>query len=127
MAHNKNRSDVNVGKVDWTQPQLNELPQKIDGLSLDHRSKMPPRRVKIRIASGWDTGPTDQSAMLVAQIDDVMVLATQLPLPHGGEVQVSGLPGDDPAPRWAVVTEEREDGRTEDKAPLVYLNWLRPR
>ncbi|MFC5525345.1 hypothetical protein ACFPPA_06275 [Rhodanobacter ginsengisoli] len=127
MAHNKNRSDVNVGNVDWTQPQLNELLQKIDGFSLDHRSETPPRKVKIRIASGWDTGPTDQSAMLVAQIDDVMVLATRLPLPHGAEVQVSGLPDDGPAPCWAVVTEEREGVRTGDKPPLVYLNWLRPR
>lgn len=127
MAHNKNRSDVNVGNVDWTQPQLNELLQKIDGLSLNQRGETPPREVKIRIVSGWDTGPTDKPAMLVARIDDVIVLATRLPLPHGGEMQVSGLPGDGPAPRWAVVTEEREGVRTADKAQLVYLNWLRLR
>jgi hypothetical protein len=127
MARDKNRSDVNVGDVDWSKPQLNELLQKIDGLSLDHRSETPPSEVKIRIVSGWDTSPTDKPAMLVAKIDDVMVLATRFPLPHGVEVQVFGLPGGGPAPRWGVVTEEREGVRAEDKAQLIYLNWLRPR
>ena len=127
MARDKNRSDVHVGDVDWSKPQLNELLQKIDGLSLDHRSETPPSEVKIRIVSGWDTSPADKPAMLVAKVDDVLVLATRFPLPHGVEVQVSGLPGGGPAPRWAVVTEEREGVRAEDKAQLIYLNWLRPR
>ena len=127
MARDKNRSDVHVGDVDWSKPQLNELLQRIDGLSLDHRSETPPSEVKIRIVSGWDTSPADKPAMLVAKVDGVMVLATRFPLPHGVEVQVSGLPGGGPAPRWAVVTEEREGVRAEDKAQLIYLNWLRPR
>lgn len=127
MARDKNRSDVHVGDVDWTQPQLNELLHKIDGLSLDHRSETPPCEVRIRIVSGWETSPADKPALLVAKIDHVMVLATRFPLPHGVEVQVSGLPGAGPAPRLAVVTEEREGARAEDKVPLVYLNWLRPR
>jgi len=127
MTRDKNRSDVHVGDVDWSQPQLNELLQKIDGLSLDHRSEAPPSEVKIRIMSGWDTSPADKPAKLVAKVDDVMVLATRFPLPHGVEVQVSDLPGGGPTTRWAVVTEEREGVRAEDKAQLIYLNWLRPR
>jgi len=127
MTHDKNRSDVTVGDVDWTQPQLKKLLQKIDGLSLDHRNETPASKVKIRIVSGWDAGPADMPALLVAQIDDVMVLATRFPLSHGGEVQVFGLPGDGLAPRWVVVENEREGVRIEDKAQPVYLNWLRPR
>jgi len=127
MAHNKNRSDYNVGNVDWTDPQLNELLQKIDGLSLEQRSNIAPTHVQVRIATGWDAGAADTSAMLVAQIDGTMVLATRRPLPHGGEVQVSGLHGDGSTVYWAVVIEEREGCRPGDQGQGIYLNWLRPR
>lgn len=127
MAHNKNRSEYAFGDVDWTNPQLSELLDKIDGLTLDQRTKAPPRPVQIRITTGWDAGGSDTPAMLVAQIDGTMVLATRSPLPHGGEVQISGLTGDGPSTRWGVVTDERQGTRSEDKGQDIYLNWLRPR
>ncbi len=127
MAHNKNRSDYNVGNVDWSDPQLNELLQKIDGLSLDQRGNMSPRQVQVRIATGWDASESDKSALLVAEIDGTLVLATRFPLPRGGEVQVSGVHGDAAETLFAVVTEEREGCRSEDRDEGVHFSWLRPR
>lgn len=127
MAHNKNRSDYAVGNVDWTNPELSELLEKIDGLSLEQRSNNPPRRVQIRVATGWDANASESSALLMGRIDGAMIVATKSPLPHGGEVEVSGIPGDGSRSLWAVVIDERQGCRAEDKDQSIYLNWLRPR
>lgn len=127
MAHNKDRTRVSVADVDWSDPRLHKLLEKTDGLSIDNRNQQPGTKVKIRIASGWESSATDKPALLVADVDGVLVLATHFPLPHGGDVQVMGLPGAGPDLRWAVVTDEREGNRAEDKDAGIFLNWLRPR
>lgn len=127
MAHNKMRSRVDVGEVDWSTPRLNELLQKVDGWSIDHRNQFTPQPVQIRIACGCDTSPAVKPAWLVANMNGILVLSTPFPLPLGGDVQVIGLPGTGPAVRWAVVTDEREGARAEDRGQGVFLNWLRPR
>jgi hypothetical protein len=127
MAHNKERSRVSVGDVDWSDPKLNELLKKTDGLSIDHRSQMPGTEVKIRVAGGWDTSAEEQSALLVADSDGLLVLVTRFPLSRGGEVQLSGVPGGGSQPLWAVVSDEREGQRIQDQGQELFLSWLRPR
>lgn len=127
MAHNKDRSRVAVGDVDWNDPKLNELLKKTDGLSIDNRSQLPGTQVKIRIASGWEASGADKPALLVAEVDGALVLVTRFPLPHGGDVQVIGLPGGGQQTRWAVVADEREGQRVEDQGQDLFLSWLRPR
>lgn len=124
MAHNKDRSRVTVGDVDWDDPRLKGLLDKTQGLSIDQRSAEPGVDVTIHIAGGWEAGNGEQHALLVAHVDDVLVLATSFPLPHGSEVKVSGVPGAEPDTRWAVVTKEREGIREEDKGKDIFLNWL---
>jgi len=127
MAHNKDRTRVTVADVDWEDPRLKGLLDKTDGLSIDQRSEQPQVEVSIRVVGGWDTSAEDKPALLVARAEGTLVLATRFPLPHGGDVQVRGLPGAGPDVRWAVVTEEREGSRAEDKGKDIFLNWLRPR
>ena len=127
MAHNKDRTRVSVGNVDWDDPKLKALLDKTDGLSIDNRSELPGTRVEVRVASGWDASAEGKPALLVAETDGLLVLVTRFPLPHGGEVQVTGLPGGGPQARWAVVSDEREGQRVEDQEQGLFLNWLRPR
>lgn len=127
MAHNKDRTRVSVGDVDWTDPRLKQLLDKTDGLSIDNRSQLPGTEVKIRVASGWDASAADKPALLVAEVDGLFVLVTRFPLPHGGEVQLTGLPGGGPQARWAMVTDEREGQRVEDQGQGLFLSWVRPR
>ena len=127
MPHNKERSRVTVADVDWNDPRLEGLLDKTEGLSIDQRSGKPGVEVSIRVVGGWETGGGEQPALLVADADGSLVLATHVPLPHGVEVQVLGVPGSGPDTRWAVITEEREGSREDDKGRDVFLSWLRPR
>ncbi len=127
MAHNKDRTRVSIGDVDWDDPKLKALLDKTDGLSIDHRSQLPGTRVEIRVASGWEASTDGKPALLVGETDGLLVLVTRFPLPRGGEVQLNGLPGGGPQPRWAVVSEEREGLREGDREEGLFLNWLRPR
>jgi len=127
MAHNKERSRVDVADVDWEDPRLKGLLDKTEGLSIDQRSDEPPVQVSIRVVGGWESSAEDKPALLVAHSESTLVLATHFPLPHGGDVQVSGVPGAGADRRWAVVTEEREGSRAGDRDKGIFLNWLRPR
>lgn len=127
MAHNKERSRVAVADVDWDDPRLEGLLDKTEGLSLDQRSGDPGVAVSIRVAAGWETSAANKHALLMAHVDETLVLATEFPLPHGVDVQVIGLPGSGPETRWAVVTDEREGSRAEDRGQGIFLQWLRPR
>lgn len=126
MSHNKERSRVTVADVDWEDPRLKGLLDKTEGLSIDQRSGDPPTEVAIRIVGGWESNAGDKPALLVGSFDGTLVLATHFPLTRGDEVQVTGIPGTGPDSRWAVVTEEREGSRAEDRNQGVFLNWLRP-
>ena len=127
MAHNKDRTRVSIGDVDWDDPKLKALLDKTDGLSIDNRSQLPGTRVEIRVASGWDASTDGKPALLVGESDGLLVLVTRFPLPSGGDVQLTGLPGGGPQPCWAVVSDEREGLREGDREQGLFLNWLRPR
>lgn len=127
MAHNKDRTRVSVADVDWSDPRLNALLKKTDGLSIDNRNGVPGTPISIRIASGWESSATDKPALLVSDVGSTLVIVTRFPLPHGGDVQVMGIPGAGPDARWAMVKEEREGLRAEDKQDGLFLSWLQPR
>lgn len=127
MGHDKTRSDVTVGHVDWDDPQINRLLEKAGDWNIDHRSHLPPQRVQIRVICGWSANDVSKPALLISDTDGIMLLATQTPLPHGEEVQVNSETGGITRTRWGVVIEEREGQRQEDRAQGLFLNWLRHR
>jgi hypothetical protein len=127
MGHDKSRSDVSVGDVDWSIPQLNDLLKKVDGWNIDNRSHSRPQEVEIRVTCGWNASEVTKPALLISEIDGVMVLGTRFPLPHGEEVLVQSKAGDSLRTRCGVVIEEREGHRAEDRTQNLYLNWLRIR
>lgn len=127
MGHDKTRSDVTVGKVDWDDPQINHLLKKVDGWNIDHRSHLPPQHVQIRVTCGWSASDVSKPALLISDLDGVMVLATRFSLPHGEEVQVNSETGGVTRTRWGVVIDEREGQRVDDRTQGLYLHWLRVR
>jgi len=127
MGHDKTRSHVSVGDVDWSDPRLNDLLKKVDGWNIDQRNHVQPQEVQIRSTCGWSTSDTSKPALLISELDGVLVLATRFPLPHGEEVQVNSQMGGSPRMRLAVVINEREGHRAEDRTEGVYLHWLRVR
>ena len=127
MGHDKTRSSVSIGEVDWSSPQLSDLLKKADGWNIDQRSHLHPQEVQIRITCGWSAGDASESALLIAEIDGAMVLATRIPLPHGVEVEVSCQTGGNLRTRSGVVVEEREGQRAEDRQQGLFLNWVRIR
>lgn len=127
MGHDKTRSDVSVGDVDWNDPQLSDLLKKVDGWNIDHRSHLQPQEVQIRVTCGWSASDASKPALLISEVDGVMVLGTRFPLPHGEEVQVQSQLGGSMRTRSGVVIEEREGHRAEDRQQNLYLNWLRIR
>ena len=124
MGHDKTRSSVSVGNVDWNDPHLSDLLKKAESWNIDNRNPLPPQDVQIRVACGWNASNVSKPALLICELDGTMVLATRFPLPHGEEVQVAG--GSSPT-RWGVVIEEREGHRAGDREQGVFLNWLRVR
>ena len=127
MGHDKTRSSVSVGNVDWNDPQLSDLLKKVDGWNIDNRSHLPPQEVQIRIACGWNASDVSKPALLISELDGIIVLATSFPLPHGEEVQVNSQVGDNSRVRWGVVFEEREGHRATDREQDLFLNWVRIR
>jgi hypothetical protein len=127
MAHDKTRSSVAVGNVNWDDPRLNDLLKKVDGWNIDNRTNQPPQEVQVRIACGWNAGEASKPALLISESDGLMVLATRLPLPHGEEVEVSSQAGVPSRIRWGTVVEERQGRRASDREQDLYLNWLRIR
>ncbi|WP_233842914.1 hypothetical protein [Dyella sp. 2HG41-7] len=127
MGHDKTRSYVSVGDVDWNAPELNDLLKKVDGWNIDNRNNLPPQEVQIRVTCGWSASNASKPALLLCEADEIMVLATRFPLPHGEEVQVQSLIGESVRTRSGVVIEEREGQRATDREQNLCLNWLRIR
>jgi hypothetical protein len=127
MGHDKTRSSVSVGDVNWDDPRLNDLLKKADGWNIDHRNPVSPQDVQIRIACGWSASSASKPARLIAEVDGTMVLATTFPLPHGEEVQVNSQTSGMARTRLGVVVQEREGHRAGDREQGLFFNWLRVR
>ena len=127
MGHDKTRSGVWIGNVDWNDPQLSALLRKAEGWKIDNRTDSPPQEVQIQVAGGWGDNGVSAPALLVSEADGAMVLVTRVPLAHGEHVRVNGQREGGQQTRWGVVVEGREGHRAEDREHGLYLNWLRPR
>ncbi len=88
-GHNKSRSSFSVGPVDWSDPNLDALLQKVDGWKLDNRSSHAPQEVQIHVSSGWTAGSVvSKSAQLISMDGQTMVPATRFPVANGEHVRV---------------------------------------
>lgn len=126
MSHNKLRSSVAVGEVDWSDPHLSSLLEKADSWRLDHRSNLPPQEVQIHVNTGWVTANmTCKPALVVANTEDTLVLATGFPVPLGDHLRVDSQRVDGTHTVWGKVIEEREGHRTGDRERGLFLNWVR--
>lgn len=126
MGHDKSRSSVSVGTVDWSDPRLDSLLQKVDGWTLNNRSDVPPLEVQIHINSGWTAGSVvTKPALLVSKDEETMVLITRFPVPQGEHIRVDSQHGDDTRTVWGRLVEGREGYRVEDRENSLFLNWLR--
>ncbi|GAB3784602.1 hypothetical protein [Dyella agri] len=126
MGHDKSRSSVSVGTVDWNDPHLSSLLEKADGWHLENRGQFPPQEVQIHINTGWATTNTVcKPALVVAKHEGTMVLVTRFPVPLGERLRVDSPRDDGTQVAWGIVTEEREGHRVEDRECGLFLNWLR--
>lgn len=126
MSHNKLRSSVAVGEVDWTNPHLSSLLEKADHWRLENRSSIPPQEVQIHVNTGWVTANmVCKPAQVLANNENTMVLATRFPVSRGERLRVDSQGADGTHVAWGRVIDEREGHRAEDREHGVFLNWLR--
>ena len=126
MGHDKSRSSVSVGTVDWNDPNLDALLQKVDGWRLDNRSDQPPQEVQIHVSSGWTANSVvSKPAQLISMDERTMVLVTRFPVPQGDHVRVDSQRADGMHTVWGWIVEGREGYRVEDREHGLFLNKLR--
>jgi len=126
MGHDKSRSSVSIGTVDWNAPNLDALLQKVDGWKLDNRSDRPPQEVQIHVSSGWTANSVvSKPAQLVSMDEQSMVLLTLFPVPQGDRVRVDSQHADGMHTIWGRIVEGREGSRVEDREHGLFLNRLR--
>lgn len=126
MGHDKTRSSVSVGAVDWDDPTLDALLQKIDGWKVDNRSDHPLQEVQIQISSGWTASSVvSKPAQLISMDEGAVVLVTRFPLPQGDRVRVDTPHADGTRSVWGWVAEGREGHRAADREHGLFLSKLR--
>ena len=126
MGHDESRSSVTVGTVDWSDPELDALLQKVDGWRLDNRSDHPPQEVQIHISSGWTANSVvSKPAQLVSMDEQTMVVVTRFPVPQGDHVRVDSRHADDTRTVWGWMVEGREGSRVGDREHGLFLSKLR--
>lgn len=126
MGHDKSRSSVSVGTVDWSDPHLESLLQKADGWRLDNRNGQPPQEVQIHVKSGWTASSViSKPALVVSRDEQTMVLVTRFPVSQGEHVRVDSQHEDGTHTVWGWMLEGREGHRVEDREQGLFLNWLR--
>ncbi|MBD8880231.1 MULTISPECIES: hypothetical protein [Rhodanobacter] len=127
MGHEKSRSSVSIGAVDWSDPLLSSLLEKADSWRLENRSNLPPQEVRIHINTDWVKASTiSKPALMVARNETTMVLVTRFPVPLGERLRVDSQQDDGAAHMgWGQVVEVREGYRAEDHEHGLFLNWLR--
>lgn len=125
MGHDKSRSSVSVGAVDWDDPTLDTLLQKIDGWRLDSRSDHPLQDVQIQISSGWTASSVvSKPAQMVSMDERAMVLVTRFPLSQGDRVRVDTPHAGGTRSVWGRIAEGRKGHRVEDRERGLFLSKL---
>jgi hypothetical protein len=125
MGHDKSRSDVSVGPVDWSAPSLEALMQKVDGWKLDNRSDLPWQEVQIHVNSGWTANSVvSKPAQMISMDEQTLVLVTRFPMPQGGHVRVDSQRAGGTHSVWGWIVEGREGYRVEDRERGLFLSRL---
>jgi hypothetical protein len=122
MSHiTKSKLSTNNSTVDWNDPHLEALLRKTESWKLDNRSAFTAEEVQLHV--GWGASAT-RKAMLVWEVERVMVLETHFRMPQGEHVRVDRIYADGIRTMWGVVADEREGFREEDRENGVYVHWV---
>ena len=126
MGHDKSRSSVSVGTVDWNDPSLDALLQKVDSWRIENRNDQPLQEVQIYVSSGWTANSVvSKPAQLISMDEQTMVLVTRFPVPQGDHVRVDSQRADGTHSVWAWMVEGREGCRAGDRENGLFLSKLR--
>jgi hypothetical protein len=121
MTHYKPSSKLSKQQVDWNDPHLQSLLQKTEHWRLDNRGAFSAQEVRIFVGLGDQAG---QSAFLVWENEQVVVLETLFPIRKGEHVRVDRASAGVQRAAWGIVVEGREGSREEDRAHGVHVHWL---
>jgi hypothetical protein len=127
MGHDKSRSSVSVGTVDWNDPNLDALLQKVDSWRLENRSDQPLQEVQIHVNSGWTASSVvSKPAQLISMDEQTMVLVTRFPVPQGDHVRVDSQRADGMHTVWACRRTRGlpRRGSRERPVPEQVAYWL---
>uniref|UniRef100_E6PPP3 PilZ domain-containing protein n=1 Tax=mine drainage metagenome TaxID=410659 RepID=E6PPP3_9ZZZZ len=115
--------------VDWDDPRLQDLLQKIEGLRLDNRGTFKARPVRLHL--GWHviSGP-DSSGVPVTVVGDSgpggLVIKTDFPLQPGEPVTLDRRLATGVGSLLQCDVERCKSGsRPEDQGHGVFISWLR--
>lgn len=121
MSHYKPSTKLTKQEVDWNDPHLQSLLRKTESWRLDNRGAFSAQEVRIYIGWGDEIG---QSAFLVWENDQVLVLETLYTIARGEHVRVDRPGGGSLRTIWGVVADGREGHREEDRQQGVHVHWL---
>jgi hypothetical protein len=124
MSHYKPNSKLSKQQVDWNDPHLQSLLQKTEHWRLDNRGAFTAEEVHIFIGLNDEIG---QSAYLVWEGDQVVVLETQFPIRKCEHVRMDRSGPTGVRSSWGVIVDGREGRREEDVDHGVHVHWLHVR
>ncbi len=106
--------------VDWNEPHLQKLLQRVQSWQLDQRSGYASQAVRLFL--GWNA-PSSRPGMLVWRDANALVLQTTYPLPVGERVRIErphvaqGI--------WGEVVQGRLGQRPGDAEQGIWIHWVR--
>jgi hypothetical protein len=121
MSHYKPSSKLSKQQVDWSDPHLQSLLQKTEHWRLDNRGAFTAEEVRIYIGLNDEVG---QSAYLVWESDQVMVMETLFEIRKGEHVRLDRPGGTGVRTTWGIVVDGRAGRREEDHQHGVHVHWL---
>jgi hypothetical protein len=121
MTHYKPSSKLSKQQVDWNDPHLQSLLQKTESWRLDNRGAFSAQEVRIFVGMSDEAG---QSAFLVWEGEQVVVLETLFSIRKGEHVRLDRSTPGTSRTAWGVVVDGREGSREEDRMHGVHVHWL---
>lgn len=121
MTHYKPSSKLSKQQVDWNDPHLQSLLQKTESWRLDNRGAFSAQEVRIFVGMSDEAG---QSAFLVWEGEQVVVLETLFSIRKGEHVRLDRSTPGTSRTAWGVVVNGREGSREEDRMHGVHVHWL---
>jgi len=112
---------THANAVDWSDPRLKSLLDKVEGWALDNRGIHTAKPVKIHIgmgASGY------KKAELVFRQGKVAIITASFQISAGECVQIDDNSSGAMRTYYGVVAEERPGQRVEDHESGVHVHWV---